>query len=265
MTPGHWFSPLNPRIRDWHGQRVWLVGASSGIGAALARALLTAGARVALSARTAERLAKVAGRSTNALVLPMDATQPAQWSAGLEEITARWKGVDLVIFCSAQYQPERSWEVKAEGVRTMLEANLASVYFGLETVLPALLESGSGGLAIVASVAGYMGLPNATVYGPTKAALINLAELLYVDLRPRGIAVTLIDPGFVQTPLTARNDFPMPALITPEQAAEYILAGFAAGRFEIDFPWRFTRVVRFISRLPYRLRFALLGRMLGAR
>ena len=264
MAPRDWFSPLNPPVRDWHGQRVWLVGASSGIGAALARALLAAGARVALSARTRERLLGVAGRSRNALVLPMDATQPAQWTAGMDLLQAQWQGIDLVIFCSAQYQPERSWEIRAEGVRSMLESNLASVYFGIETVLPALLERGSGGLAIVSSVAGYMGLPNATVYGPTKAALINLAELLYLDLHPRGIAVTLIDPGFVQTALTARNTFPMPALITPEEAAGYILAGFAAGRFEIDFPWRFTRVVRFVSRLPYRLRFSLLGRILGA-
>ncbi len=264
MSVRDWFSPLNPPVRDWHGQRVWLIGASSGIGAALAGALLARGARVALSARTRERLAAVAGRNRNALVLPMDATVPEQWQAAQAAIESQWQGVDLVIFCSAQYQPERSWEIKAEGVRGMLTANLASVYFGIETVLPALLERKSGALAIVASVAGYMGLPNATVYGPTKAALINLAELLYVDLRPRGIAVTLIDPGFVQTALTARNNFAMPALITPEQAAEYILAGFAAGRFEIDFPWRFTRVVRFISRLPYRLRFSLLSRVAGA-
>jgi short-subunit dehydrogenase len=146
----------------------------------------------------------------------------------------------------------------------MLASNLGSVYFGLEVVLPALLKRGSGAVALVASVAGYLGLPNATVYGPTKAALINLAELLYLDLRHRGVAVTLIKPGFVQTALTARNKFRMPALITPEEAAGYILAGFAAGRFEIDFPWRFTRVLRLLSHLPYRLRFSLLGRMLGA-
>ncbi len=263
MSLHDWFSPLNPPVRDWHGQRVWLVGASSGIGAALARSLLARGARVALSARNRDRLAGVAARNRLALVVPMDATEPAQWQAAHAQITAQWQGVDLVIFCSAQYQPERSWQVKAAAVHGMLLANLASVYYGIETVLPPMLERGSGALCIVASVAGYMGLPNATVYGPTKAALINLAELLYVDLRPRGVAVTLIDPGFVQTPLTAQNTFAMPALITPEQAAEYIVSGFAAGRFEIDFPWRFTRVVRFISRLPYRLRFALLGRFLG--
>ena len=207
----------------------------------------------------------VAGRNRRALVLPMDATDPAQWAAALQTLETEWQGVDLVIFCSAQYQPERSWQVRAEGVRGMLLANLGSVYFGLETVLPGLMERGAGGVALVASVAGYMGLPNATVYGPTKAALINLAELLYLDLHPRGVAVTLINPGFVKTELTARNNFHMPALITPEEAAGYILAGFAAGRFEIDFPWRFTRVLRLVSRLPYRLRFSVLGKVLGSR
>ncbi len=259
------FGPLNPALRDWRGRRVWLVGASSGIGAALAAALLERGARVALSSRNRERLQAVAGTHPQALVLPLDATVPAQWAAAHAHLLGHWQGVDLVIFCSAQYQPERSWQVRAAGVRAMLEANLAGVYYGIETVLPDMLARRGGALAIVASVAGYMGLPNATVYGPTKAALINLAELLYVDLRPRGIGVTLINPGFVQTPLTARNDFAMPALITPAAAARYIVAGFARGRFEIDFPWRFTRVLRLVSRLPYRWRFALLRRMLAIR
>jgi len=260
-----WFRPLNPRVRDWHGQRVWLIGASSGIGADLARALLAGGARVALSARTRDRLATVAGRSRGALVLPMDATDPAQWAAGVQQLEAAWRGLDLVIFCAAQYHPERAWDVRADGVRGMLAANLASVYFGLEAVLPAMLERGAGGVALVASVAGYLGLPSATVYGPTKAALINLAESLYLDLHPRGIAVTLINPGFVRTALTARNTFRMPAMIGPEEAAAYILAGFAAGRFEIDFPWRFTRLLRLFSRLPYRLRLPLLRSFLGGR
>jgi len=256
------FSPLNPRRSDWHGQRVWLIGASSGIGAALALALLKRGARVALSARKPEPLRTLAGTRRNALVVTMDATQQDQWAAAHATLLAAWRGVDLVIFCAAQYQPERSWEVRGTAMRGMIDANLVSVYLGLESVLPAMIEQGQGAVAIVASIAGYLGLPNASVYGPTKAALINLAELLYLDLQPRGIAVYLINPGFVQTRLTARNTFRMPALLTPEQAVDYILAGFAAGRFEIDFPWRFTRPVRLVSRLPYRWRFALLRRLL---
>jgi short-subunit dehydrogenase len=258
-----WFSSFNPRLRDWPAQRVWLVGASSGIGAALAKGLLERGARVALSARSVDALQALAQPHAGALVLAMDAANPQDWSDGHAKLCAAWGGVDLVIFCAAQYQPERSWQVRSERARSTIATNLSSVYFGLEAVLPAMIERGTGALAVVASVAGYMGLPNATVYGPTKAALINLAELLYLDLRPRGIGVYLINPGFVRTPLTALNDFPMPALILPEQAAERIVEGFERGRFEIDFPRRFTRVVRMLSRLPYRWRFAVLRRALG--
>jgi short-subunit dehydrogenase len=103
------------------------------------------------------------------------------------EVCQRFGGVDLIVFCAADYHPERSWQISAEGAAHTLAVNLGSVYTGLATVLPDMLARGSGGIAIVASVAGYIGLPNATVYGPSKAALINLAELLYADLRPRGL------------------------------------------------------------------------------
>ncbi|UXY15833.1 SDR family NAD(P)-dependent oxidoreductase [Chitiniphilus purpureus] len=251
---------MNPCWQDWHGKRVWLIGASSGIGAALAQRLLAAGARVAVTARDAARLEQVA--LGQALLLPFDATVPQAWSDACSSLQAQWGGFDLVVFCAAVYRPERAWEVVADQARQTLATNLNSVYYGLEAVLPPLLLQGSGGIAIIASVAGYLGLPGATVYGPSKAALINLAELLYADLHPRGLGVYLINPGFVKTRLTAKNRFAMPALLTPEQAAEAIMAGLARGRFEIDFPRRFTRLLRAFSLLPYRVRFALLNRAL---
>ena len=110
-------------------------------------------------------------------------------------------------------------------------------------------------------MAGWIGLPKASVYGPSKAALINLAEILYSDLHPRGLDVYLINPGFVDTQLTARNDFHMPALQTPEDAASAIMRGISAGRFEIHFPRRFTLLVKLLRMLPYRLRFALIGQL----
>lgn len=254
------FGPMNPRWQDWQGKRVWLIGASSGIGAALAHRLFAAGARVALTARDAARLQQVA--AGQALLLPFDATEPEAWHGATQSLLAQWGGVDLVVFCAAVYRPERAWEIAAEQARQTLATNLNSVYYGLEAVLPTLMQQESGGVAIVASVAGYLGLPGATVYGPSKAALINLAELLYADLHPRGLGVYLINPGFVKTRLTAKNRFTMPALLTPEQAADAIVAGLACGRFEIDFPWRFTRLLRAFSLLPYRLRFSLLNRVL---
>ena len=118
-------------------------------------------------------------------------------------------------------------------------------------------------IALVGSVAGYGGLPKATVYGPGKAALINFAETLYLDLAPAGVSVFLVNPGFVATPLTAQNDFTMPALMTPEAAAEAMLAGFARGDFEIHFPRRFTMVLKLLRLLPRRLYFALIHRLTG--
>ena len=253
--------PLNTPIHDWTGLRVWIIGASSGIGAALATDALQAGARVALSARRAERLHDVIDGHPQALAVPLDILDREAWPQRHADICAQFGGVDLIVFCAADYRPERSWQVDPVRASQTLETNLGSVYTGLATVLPAMLERGSGGIAIVASVAGYFGLPNASVYGPTKAALINLAELLYVDLRPRGLSVYLINPGFVQTPLTAKNEFTMPALQTPQAAARAIRHGLSAGRFEIHFPRRFTLALKFVKWLPYRLRFPLISRL----
>ena len=118
-------------------------------------------------------------------------------------------------------------------------------------------------VSLVASVAGYRGLPNALAYGPTKAALINLAEVLFLDLQPRGVGVSVINPGFVETPLTAGNAFEMPALITPAEAAEQILRGWAAGRFEIHFPKRFTLWLKALRFAPDWLYFAAIRRSTG--
>lgn len=253
---------LNRPITAWAGRRVWLIGASSGIGAALARELLQAGARVALSARRADLLHAVAADHPQALVAPFDILDHDAWGLSYRDICAQAGGVDLIVFCAAAYRPERSWEVSPDGAAHTLAVNLGSVYTGLATVLPAMLARGSGGVAIVASVAGYIGLPNASVYGPSKAALINLAELLYTDLQPRGLDVYLINPGFVQTALTAQNQFAMPALQTPQAAATAIRRGLAAGRFEIHFPKRFTLLLKLLRWLPYRWRFAMITHFL---
>jgi len=126
-----------------------------------------------------------------------------------------------------------------------------------------LLAQNSGGIGIVASVAGYSGLPQALIYGPTKAALINLCESLYLDLRPRGINVYLINPGFVATPLTAGNDFAMPALISAAEAANHLIHGIERGEFHIHFPKRFTNCLRLLRLLPYRWYFWLIHKVTG--
>ena len=243
--------PLNPKIAAWKDRRVWLVGASTGIGAALARALLARGAQVAVSARSAGRLrALVAGRG-EALVLPLDVTKPDDFSGAHARIVKAWGGVDLAVYLAGTYQPTRAWELTVERARAHVEANLMGAYHMLPVVLPDLLARGSGSVALVSSVAGYRGLPNSLCYGPTKAAMINLAETLYLDLAPKGIGVCVINPGFVETPMTARNEFKMPALMTPEAAAAEIVKGLERGQFEIHFPRRFTSWLKLLRQLPY--------------
>lgn len=256
------FAPLNTAVSDWAGKRIWLVGASSGIGAALAKAYLQYGAIVVLSARRIEQLEFIAANHPQALVLPFDVEDADAWAAAQAQIKQKMGGLDLVIFCAAKYKPERSWEIKRSDVAQTLHINLNSVYEGICGVLPGMLEQGSGGIGIIASVAGYIGLPNASVYGPSKAALINLAELLYSDLHAKNIAVYLINPGFVKTELTNKNTFLMPALQTPEQAAAAIIGGMQKGQFEIHFPRRFTTALKLLQMMPYRWRFALLRRAL---
>jgi short-subunit dehydrogenase len=255
-------TPLNAPIRDWTGHKVWIVGSSSGIGASLAQALLARGARVVLSARTRVRLEEVAAQHPRAIICAFDACDPAAWRAAAADVHTTADPIDLLVYCAADYTPQRIWDVKAAEAAATLTVNLAGVYYGIEVVLPGMLARRQGGIALVASVAGYMGLPGAAVYGPTKAALINLAELLYCETSPRGLGVYLINPGFVATPLTAKNSFRMPALRTPAQAADAIVHGLERGQFEIHFPKRFTWVMKAIRSLPPRLRLALLSRLI---
>ena len=255
---------LNQPIRDWRDKRVWVIGASSGIGAALASALLAQGARVALSARSAPGLTQIAAApGATALVLPLDVTDAAAVAPALQLVVSAWGGIDLVVWCAGAHNPVRAWELDAADARRLVDVNLNGVINGLPAVVRQLLQQNSGGIAIVSSVAGYGGLPTALVYGATKAALINLTETLYMDLAPRGIGVYLINPGFVKTPLTDKNTFKMPALISADEAAREIIAGFARGSFEIHFPQRFTLWLKLLRLLPYRWYFALVHKGTG--
>jgi short-subunit dehydrogenase len=254
---------LNPRITDWRARRVWLVGASTGIGAALATLLLGRGARVALSARSADKLEAAAAGRANALALALDVTRPESFTDANRRIVAAWGGVDLAVYLAGTYTPTRAWDLTAERARSHVEANLMGAFNMLPVVLPEMLARGAGGVALVSSVAGYRGLPNSLVYGPTKAALINLAEVLYLDLSPKGIGVYLINPGFVETPMTAQNEFRMPALITSQGAAAEIVKGFERGEFEIHFPKRFTGWLKGLRHLPYAAYFPAIRKFTG--
>jgi NAD(P)-dependent dehydrogenase (short-subunit alcohol dehydrogenase family) len=253
---------LNPRIETWRGQRVWVIGASYGIGAALARRLIDAGARVALSARSGELLEGIA-RGSSARVEVLDITQPETVHRAAQAIGQAWGGIDLTLIVAGTHIEMRAESFDLKQATRLVEINVIGVLNCLDAVLPTLLKQNGGGVAIVSSVAGYRGLPRSLVYGPTKAALINLAESLYIDLAPRGIGVYLVNPGFVDPPLTQKNDFRMPALIPAEEAARLTLDGIAAGNFEIHFPRRFTQWLRLLRSLPYPAYFAAVRRFTG--
>ena len=250
---------MNPKIIDWSGKRVWLVGASSGIGAALAGELARLGARVALSARSVDKLRAL--DIGGAVLLPCDVTDTASLASARASLLAAWRGVDLVIYLAGDYVPMRAVDFDLAVAEKVVTVNFNGGMRLAATVLPDL--QAGGGIAFVASVAGYRGLPKALAYGPGKAALIHFAECLHLDLAPQGIGVWVINPGFVATPLTAKNDFAMPALLTPEQAALATVDGLKTGKFEIHFPKRFTRVMKLLALLPYGWYFPLVRRLTG--
>lgn len=254
---------MNPRISDWRGKRVWVIGASSGIGKATAELLHGLGAAVAVSARRAGKLAHGGAGDPRTLAIALDVTDHASVKLAGEAIVQAWGGIDLVLVVAGGHNEMRADSFDLDAANALVDLNLRGVFNCIDVVLPQLLAQGAGGLGIVASVAGYGGLPKALVYGATKAALINLTESLYLDLRPRGIAVYQVNPGFVDTPLTARNDFPMPALMTTSDAALALVDGIERGQFHIHFPRRFTNVLRLARLLPYRLYFWLVHRVTG--
>jgi NADP-dependent 3-hydroxy acid dehydrogenase YdfG len=255
---------LNPRIESWKDKRCWIVGASTGIGAALADELLAKGARVAVSARRREPLDAIAGKfGANVAVLPLDINDSAELERATNAIVARWGGLDVVVLMAGDYKPMRAWELDLEVARRMIQTNIQGYLNVLAPVIPLMMKQGSGTMCLVSSVAGFRGLPKSLIYGPTKAAIINLAETMYMDLTDKGLGVCVVNPGFVRTPLTSGNEFKMPALIEPEEAATEIVRGLERGEFEIHFPKRFTRMMKLMRHLPYTLYFPAIRKMTG--
>ena len=255
---------LNPRITDWTGRQAWVIGASSGIGLALAEALHAAGARVAVSARRTEPLQAFVRQHPGSQAQAMDVTDRGSVGAAAIALQAAgWGPWDLVLYCPGHYRAQQATPFDLADLQQHLAVNYQGALHVLDVVLPGLVAAGQGHISLVGSVAGYRGLPLSLAYGPTKAALQHLADCLYLDLRPRGLGVSIVNPGFVETPLTAQNAFAMPQLISPEQAARHMLDGWARGRFQMDFPRPFTLVMRLMRLLPDALYFPLVRRLTG--
>ncbi|MBA4175874.1 MAG: short-chain dehydrogenase [Leptothrix sp. (in: Bacteria)] len=258
---------LNPRLTQWAGKTVWLVGASSGIGRATAHALHEAGAHVVVSARGRDALDSFVAGHGGSQAIALDVTDHDALHAATAHIVGARGGIDLVVYCAGTYSALRATAFDLDVALNHMQVNYVGALYLLDAVLPQLqaqARAGRGGhLGLVASVAGFRGLPQSLAYGPTKAALIHLAETLYLDLQPLGLGVSIINPGFVATPLTAQNAFRMPALISPEQAAAEILRGWRRGDFEIHFPRRFTFWMQALRRLGYGSYFAAVRRSTG--
>lgn len=253
--------------RRW--SHVWIVGASSGIGRALALRLAGEAVHVTASARRAEALAELCTEARTAPsptfgsrqpmaegpihALPLDVTDRASCLDAVLTVESGPLPPDLVILAAGIYTPEPGTGIDSTLFRRTHETNLMGVVQMMEALNPRLKARGGGEIALIASVAGYRGLPNAAAYCSSKAALIALWESLAPGLRAEGIRLRLINPGFVATPLTARNRFPMPFLMDAESAAERILHGLAGRRFEITFPRRFTWMMKGLRILPYAL------------
>ena len=261
-----WFAPLNPPMVQWQGRRVWLIGASSGIGLACAKALHAAGAEVRISARNLGAVSAWAaqcqaeGRPLE--LLPLDVTDTQQVGAAVAQVSASGP-LDLLLYCAGHYRAHRATAFDLPDMLRHQEVNYNGLLRVLEGALPLFLQQGYGHISVVSSVAGWRGLPNGLAYGPTKAAVTHLAETLYMDLQDKGIGVSVIHPGFVATPLTAQNNFQMPALMSPEAAAKAMLRGWAKGWFDIHFPKRFTWWLQSMRLLPYRAYFPLVRRFTG--
>ncbi len=258
---------LNVRMTDWRGRTVWLVGASTGIGRATASALHAHGANVVVSARSAQALNAFVELHGGACALPLDVTDASAVEAAARTLLAQGR-LDCVVYCAGHYRAMDAANMDLSELLRHNQVNYLGALHVLDAVVPHLLAQAvdpvlghRGHVCLMASVAGYRGLPQSLAYGPTKAALINLTETLYLDLHPKGLGVSLINPGFVDTPLTQQNAFKMPALISPEQAAHEILRGWARGAFEIHFPRRFTLWMKVLQLLPYRAFFAATRRL----
>ncbi len=253
---------FNPPVSDWHGKTVWLVGASSGIGRATAHALHARGARVVVSARDQQALDAFAAEHPGTLALALDAADTGAVRAAAQAVLTAGP-LDLVLYCAGYYKEMRATEFNLQEMLKHQQVNYVGALNVLDAVLPHFVARRAGHISLISSVAGYRGLPKSLAYGPTKAALINLAETLYVDLKDSHVGVSLVCPGFVETPLTAQNKFTMPALITPERAAEEILKGWASGAFEIHFPKRFTLWMKALALLPAAVYFPVIRRFTG--
>ena len=234
-------------------KKIWITGASSGIGKAVAEKFASEGWMVAASARRQEILNKMA-ENQNIFAYPLNVTQKENVTKTFNKIIEDFKNVDICLFCSGTYDPKLEQEINIEQNKFVMETNYFGVLNCIKAVETYFKNKKSGQISIVSSVAAYRGLPNSSGYGPSKAALTNLTESIYFDFKKHNVKISLVSPGFIKTPLTDKNEFPMPFIRSPEFAADKIFQGLTKKNiFEVHFPLGLTLTLKFLRILPYKL------------
>ena len=241
---------------------IWITGASSGIGKALALKFAKEGWQVAASARREDFLNKIAESNENISSFPLDVTDSEKCKEIFEQIKNKLQNIDICFFSTGTWDPKKEKEIDIDQMKKVMNVNFFGTLNCIKAVEKYFREKNSGHISIVSSIAGYRGLPNSTGYGASKAALNNLAESLYFDFGRNNVRVSLVSPGFIKTQMTDKNDFKMPFLKTAEYAADKIYKGLINGSsFEIDFPKELTLILKFLKILPDSLYFKIIKKL----
>ena len=234
-------------------KKIWITGASSGIGKALAEKFALEGWKVAISARRKEILDEMAKRE-NISSYPLDVTNQNQIKDVFSKIINDFGNLDLCVFSSGTYDPKLEQEINIKQNQFVMETNFFGVLYCIKSVEKYFKDKKAGHISIVSSIAAYRGLPNSSGYGPSKAALTNLTESLYFDFKKHNVRISLVSPGFIKTPLTDKNEFRMPFIKSPEFAAEKMFNGLTKTKsFEIHFPKALTIILKLLRILPYKI------------
>ncbi len=242
-------------------KKIWITGASSGIGKSVAEKFANEGWKVAVSARRKELLDELA-KNPNIVSFPLDVTNRNQINEVFKNIIDNFGDLDICLFSSGTYEPKDEQNIDPDKIKNVINVNFLGVIDCVKSVERYFKDKKSGHISIVSSIAGYRGLPNSSGYGPSKAALTNFSESIYFDFKKFGVRVSVVSPGFIKTPLTDKNEFPMPFLKTPEYAAEKIFNGLVkSSAFEIHFPKGLTLTLKFLRVLPYRLYLFLVDKL----
>jgi len=247
-------------------KNIWITGASSGIGKSLAIKFAEKGWRVAVSARRENLLSELSSKYKNIDAYPLDVTDSEKCKSVFKKILEDFNDIEICVFGTGIHDPQSEKKFNLEKIKKIMEVNYFGTMNSINSVYDYYNEKKNGQISIISSVAGYRGLPAAGAYCASKSALISFAESLNFEMKEKNVRVSIINPGFIKTPMTDQNDFPMPMIKSPEFAAEQIYIGLTKKKvFEIHFPKVFTFLLKFLRVLPINIYFKLVKKELKKR